>query len=88
MVFDNWLEPTPRGGVYLFHVLLGRMIGFRREVIREPANWSSSRPGEDEARRAVAAFLKNSRIRRSRTVSIALLPWILRDMTGVRRVVG
>ena len=76
MVFDDWLEPTPRGGVYLFHVSLERMIGFRREVIREPANWSSSRPDEDEARRAVAAFLKaelpakfptspNSRIRRS-----------------------
>ena len=58
MVFDNRLEPTSRGGVYLFHVSLGRVIGFRREVIREPANWSSSRPDEDEARRAIAAFLE------------------------------
>lgn len=54
MVFDRSLGPTPRGGVYLFHVSLGRVIGFRREIIREPEHWST--PDEDEARRAVASY--------------------------------
>ena len=54
MVFDRSLGPTPRGGVYLFHVSLGRVIGFRREIIREPEHWS--RHEEDEARQAVASY--------------------------------
>ena len=54
MVFDKLLARTPRGGVYLFHVSLGRVIGFRSEIIREPEHWS--RPDEDEARRAVASY--------------------------------